>query len=59
MLGGKSVCSYLKVRHKIVLLMHTPKVNPLMVIGIWGVVQPPLLQDFFLNNIGILYGYDF
>ena len=24
-----------------------------------GVVPPPLLQDFFVKNIGILYAYDF
>ena len=32
----------------------------LTVNGIWGgVVPPPLLQDFFVKNIGILYAYDF
>ena len=31
----------------------------LTVNGIWGGVPPPLLQDFFVKNIGILYAYDF
>ena len=31
----------------------------LTVNGIWGVVPAPLLQDFFVKNIGILYAYDF
>ena len=32
----------------------------LTVNGIWGgVVPPPLLHDFFVKNIDILYAYDF
>ena len=35
-------------------------VKALTVNGIWGGVVPsPLLQDFFVKNIGILYAYDF
>ena len=39
---------------------YQPRVNPvwLTVNGIWG-GPPPLLQDFFVKNIGILYAYDF
>ena len=31
----------------------------LTVSGIWVVAPPPLLQDLFVKNIGILYTYDF
>ena len=33
--------------------------NDLTVNGIWGGGSTPLLQDFFVKNIGILYAYDF